>query len=768
MAPLQSFALTPELVLFVFLPALIFESGINLNAKALMKDLAPVLTLAIPALLISTAFIGLGLWLLAPIGLMTALIFGALISATDPVAVVALFKELGAPQRLMVLVEGESLFNDATAIVLFKILLGIAAIGSFTFSDTGLAAIDFIEVFFGGITVGILSGILLSILLSLLTLNTAAVLTLSLVAAYLSFVLAEHSLHLSGVMAVVSLAITLGIFGIPKLNPDTTQALNETWEFLVLIANTLLFVLVGLSVDLANLISHTGLILIAVLLVQAARAGVIYSLVPLTIKAFKLPKVTIGEQHIMWWGGLKGGLAIAIVLSIPNDLPGKSLLIDLTLGVVLFTLLINASTIRSLIQYLGMNALTKEESAEVKDGLVLGQIKAEKVLKQFQAADLLTHENYGKIKRQTASDLMAEDIETDAKQNRKHIRLNALRVELETLNNLYQTGLIQQYNLLDLRGELERKREHVIQEKRSTISYQARRSNLFLRLEDALIQRLREQDWAIGLLASYQHNRLRQHLKKDIAKLFMAQSAVAYVKKIYVGDESEQAELDDVLKAYEGRLSFLRNNLNEIHREFPDFFETFLKDFSHSVALKAALNKTRDEAHHGVISAKAQNKIEGAISDSISSIKLRTGMGHDSDKISLIREVPLFHHLPKQALKALAKVSQEVTFLTGDTIIGQGERGDALYILSKGKLGVFKKDQHSEERQIATLGTGDFIGESGLLDKPVRTASVRALTASVLLRITSKQVHTLADKHPEITERLMRAKQERTDSQQDF
>ena len=147
--PLLAFQLTPELVLFLFLPALIFESALNLDARQMRKDIAPIMVVAIPALLISTFFIGIGLWLVIDIDFLLALLFGALISATDPVAVISIFKELGAPRRLTILVEGESLLNDATAIVLFKIILGLIVGGALTASNIGFAFLEFFKVFFG-------------------------------------------------------------------------------------------------------------------------------------------------------------------------------------------------------------------------------------------------------------------------------------------------------------------------------------------------------------------------------------------------------------------------------------------------------------------------------------------------------------------------------------------------------------------------------------------------------------------------------------------
>ena len=298
---LTHFHLTPDLVLFVFLPALIFESALSLNARQLIKDIAPVLVLAVPALLFSTFAVGLGVWMLLPVEFIVALLFGALISATDPVAVIALFKELGTPERLTILVEGESLLNDATAIVIVGILLGLMTTTGSGFEILGDATSQFIVVFFGGILVGMGFGFVISWLMAKFAQETSAVLILSLVLAYMSFAIAEHILHVSGVMAVVSCAIILGAFGIARLPHETVVAMHEAWEFIAHICNTLLFLFVGLLVDLGSLVGILGIIIAVVLFVHLSRASMIYSLVPLAVKAFKLPKVTPGERHVVCW-----------------------------------------------------------------------------------------------------------------------------------------------------------------------------------------------------------------------------------------------------------------------------------------------------------------------------------------------------------------------------------------------------------------------------------------------------------------------------------
>ncbi|MDH3768408.1 MAG: sodium:proton antiporter, partial [Gammaproteobacteria bacterium] len=405
---LLEFQLTPEAVLFLFLPALLFESAFNLNARQLLKDLGPVLTLAIPALLIATSIVGIGLWLVLGIDLVLALLFGALISATDPVAVIALFKELGAPERLTILVEGESLLNDATAIVVFNIILGIAVSGAFAFSDGGLAIVEFLRVFLGGALVGAAMGIAISEVFYRFFTGLAAFVIMSVVVAYTSFTIAEHTLHVSGVMAVVAAAISLGALWVSRISQADAHVVRETWEVIALVSNSLLFLLVGLSVNVGSLLARIDVIAIAVIFVLLSRAATIYSLVPATIRFFSLPHVTIGERHIMWWGGLKGGLAIAIVLSIPEDLPGRELLLDMTLGVVMFSLLVNAPTIRPLIQKFGIDKLTEDELSELKTGMANAGEKSSSVLNLFYETELVSRKTQQFI-RKTTDELFLSD-----------------------------------------------------------------------------------------------------------------------------------------------------------------------------------------------------------------------------------------------------------------------------------------------------------------------------------------------------------------------
>ncbi|MBW6452684.1 MAG: sodium:proton antiporter, partial [Methyloprofundus sp.] len=386
----KEFHLTPDLVLFVFLPALVFETALSLDARALLKNLIPVLVLAIIGMLVSVVLVGVGVWWSLGMPLVVALLFGSLISATDPVAVVALFKELGVSKRLTILVEGESLMNDATAIVLFNILLAMLVQDNFSSADGLLAVGQFFKVFFGGVLVGTCIALVMSeLLVRLYHGNQSIPVVLSLVLAYLSFIIAEHEFHVSGVMAVLSAAITLNLTGLSRLSKPSIDTIHTTWEFLVLIFNSLLFVLIGMSVDLIQLAYFWQPILWATIAVSAARAVSVYLLIPATTRSFSLPAISWAERHIMWWGGLKGGLAIAIVMAIPESVPEKQLLVVLTLGVVLLSLVLNATTIRWLMHFLKMDVLDKTEQAELKQSMQQVTQSVDKVLHSFASLHLL-------------------------------------------------------------------------------------------------------------------------------------------------------------------------------------------------------------------------------------------------------------------------------------------------------------------------------------------------------------------------------------------
>src|SRR5262249_11574382 len=313
----HSLALSPALILYVFLPSLIFESAFNLDARELRDNLGPVLMLAVPGLLLSTLAIGLIVWAAAGIPLISSLLLGAILSATDPVAVIAVFRRLGAPLRLRVLVEGESLFNDATALVLARLILTALVAGTTSAIAVEKGALEFVVVFVGGLAAGWLLGLAAGYVIGRVQDNFVEI-TLTTVLAYLSFIVAEQVLHVSGVMATVAAGLAIGGWRRMKISAEVRAYLEHFWEYVGFLANALIFLMGGLRVDVHALRATAVLLFWVIAALLVSRALVVYGLMPLVQRLPGSRPINRAYRTVIYWGGLRGAVALAIVLSLPH------------------------------------------------------------------------------------------------------------------------------------------------------------------------------------------------------------------------------------------------------------------------------------------------------------------------------------------------------------------------------------------------------------------------------------------------------------------
>ncbi len=272
------------------------------------------------------------------LALPVALVFGSLVAATDPVAVVSLFRLLGVPKRLSVLVEGESLLNDGTALVLFNLMLAIAITGEFNLLS---GVLEFIKVAVGGIMLGLLLGWVISRLISRID-DYLIEITLTTVLAYGSYLLAEQ-LHFSGVLAVVAAGLITGSLGPQGMSPTTRIVLYNFWEYITFLVNSLVFLLIGLDVDIWALFQSWQPIAWSIGAVLIARIIVVYGLGWITNRISE--PISLRWRHVIAWGGLRGALSLALALSLPAAFgDDRFLLRTMAFGVALFTLLIQATT----------------------------------------------------------------------------------------------------------------------------------------------------------------------------------------------------------------------------------------------------------------------------------------------------------------------------------------------------------------------------------------------------------------------------------------
>jgi CPA1 family monovalent cation:H+ antiporter len=338
--------LTPDVILTLFLPALLFEGSLKIELRHIRTDIVPLLLLANLGVLIATLVTGLVIYYAIGMSLIVALLFGSMVSATDPISVLSIFKEVAVDERLSVIVEGESLLNDGTAVALFQILLASAVGGG-----VGLVwgAGQFLLSVVGGALLGLALGYFVSKLTKRID-DAQIEITFTTILAYGTFLLARH-LHLSGVIATVAAGLVIGNFAATTaMSARTLTALRSFWEYASFIINSLVFLLIGLEVRLGGVLREWKPILIAIAAIFIGRILSVYTLVPFSNLFSK--RIPFVWQHVLVWGGLRGALSLALALSLDSTFPYRDQILNLTFGVVVFSILVQGLSIKPLLRML--------------------------------------------------------------------------------------------------------------------------------------------------------------------------------------------------------------------------------------------------------------------------------------------------------------------------------------------------------------------------------------------------------------------------------
>ncbi|QPK64340.1 sodium:proton antiporter [Methylomonas sp. LL1] len=473
---ITSFELTPELLFFVFLPILIFESAYNMNIQNVTENIYSIGLLAVVGLIVCTLFVGIGgfyLFQLAgfEVPMLALLLFGAIISSTDPVAVLALFKEYGAPQRLTLIFEGESLFNDATGFAAFLVVLDVMTKGYHGYESVLAALMSFSIMLGGGIIFGLIMGFLFAKLIEKVRGNEHLEITLTLLVAHLTFVLTEvisehwvvggHEIRLSSIIATLTASMVMGNFGRYKMSSDVEEYMEKFWGYFAFVANSLVFILMGLLfADLAIDLNVAILpILLAIATVVVGRALSVYPLLWLMNKIGKERPIPQNWMHLLAWGSLRGSLAVIMVLLIPDDLiiegwsydfTVKQFVAAVTIGSIYFTLLIKATTIGKFMHALGLDALTAVEHVGYhKCKTQMYEESLQKLDSLFQNQQL-TQQQYDTLNQHyqnlyhIAYYQCKEAIGNSSTLIESMLRTFALGIEKEELKEIFQRGEIQE------------------------------------------------------------------------------------------------------------------------------------------------------------------------------------------------------------------------------------------------------------------------------------------------------------------------------------
>jgi CPA1 family monovalent cation:H+ antiporter len=345
---LQLPQLEPRVLLFVFLPPLLFDAAFRLDERELRAVARPVLILAVPGTIATALIVGGVLTFALHLPLAVALLFGSIVAATDPIGVVAVFRSLGAPLRLSVIAEGESLINDGIAITLYTAFTSLAVAGT---ADVGGASALFVREVVGGVLIGIVLGIVFSRVTATID-DHLIEMTLSTALAYGSYLIAQ-SVETSGALACVAAGLVHGSYGREVgMSERTRRLLDDLWEYFGFVANALVFMLVGFSSSLATVFGAIAPVAVSILAVVGSRVLVVFG-TPLLYPR-RLLMTNARERTVLVWGGLRGALTITLALALPAEIPERSLLIAMAFGVVLFTLVVQGLTLPILVRRAGL------------------------------------------------------------------------------------------------------------------------------------------------------------------------------------------------------------------------------------------------------------------------------------------------------------------------------------------------------------------------------------------------------------------------------
>ena len=735
-----------KIILFVFLPTLIFEAAFDLDVHTFKKSFWNAFLMAVPGIIVGMCLSGALTMLIQYFGIgfggwswYVALMFGAVICATDPVAVVSLLKELGGGKKLRTLIESESLLNDGTALVIFMVFFTIL-------TDTAANAnpiIDFFIVTFGGIGIGAAIGLFTLFLLKKVFNDPLFEITGVIGSAYLTFYIAE-SFHLSGVIGLVTLGLLMAGRGKTRISPEVAHFLHDFWVLAAFLANTLIFIIVGVIISNRTNFKLEDFIDLALIYIgiHLIRGLIVLVLFPV----MKRIGYGVSKQDalVLWWGGLRGviGLAMALIIA-ESSLPSfiKEPFLFITAGIVLLTSLINATTIKALVKGLGLTKITVARAAVITHAMENLRGSAEERLELLKndrfmgGAEWETVSQYlPKIWQPKEKDLL------DKKEKGGLIELRTVLLNREktTYWNQFSKGLLgrKAYNqlvkivdeLLDEAGKTTLSHAIYIDELWNT-------SQLFDKIEQwTKIQKSSNKDTFNKLIISY-----------DACKGFVkAQDKLLELVNDFKNDESNSAEEKEYLNMLENEvnekkiqgLTFLRNLKNA----FPEVYKAIETRQASRDILNHQKNNMVEMKKSGRIDKEDAHYFLDEIEVQMNELLNKPLDFTLPDAKDLIKDIKLFSELEEKVIVGVIPFVEIKIFPFNYQFKQELDPKNGLGVICRGSAKISNKQ---DDNRSAVLAKGDIISDK-TVQKGDRLISETPLTVMWIPSSKIDQVKSLS------------------------
>ncbi len=747
----------PHLILYVFLPTLIFEAAFAMDVHTFKKSFANASIMAIPGIIIALVLAGALVMLLNSwnIGLSgwgwpVALLFGTVISATDPVAVVALLKDLGASKKLGTLIEGESLLNDGSAIVIFMVLLtGI----------TGQVAgnspvVEFLKVAFGGALLGVVIGYITMSWVGKVFNDALVEISVMIAAAYLIFFIAEYFLHVSGVLGVVSFGLIMAGNGRTKISPGVEHFLHEFWELAAFIANTLIFLIVGLVIAQQTVFLKSDFLILIIVYVgiHVIRAFVIIVFFP------AMKKVGYGikkkETYILWWGALRGaiGLALALVVAgvdnqyIPETIRNQFLF--LTAGVVTMTLVINATTIGWLVDKLGITKLSPAKAAMIHHSRQYLRQAVENRTVKMKSDRYINRANW-QIVEQYYPDV-PEEIESEHAETNtiSEIRRRILEKEKSSYWHQFKDGMIGEGAvriLTDAINELLDSGGKIPLSERDDLEKLWQTPSLLHKLEKIpFLKKIAEKVFFDKLLVSY-----------DAARGFLEaqKEALNMVGSMYrsIEDQNEEAcyNLDKIEEEINENQIHSQTFIRNLRKNYPEIYTAIATRQATRSMLNYEIKTVERLKKNGQISKEEAEKMVAGIEERMKKLIQKPPKATYPEVDDVVNKVSWLKDLNSSDLNQITNQFQNQVFSVGEQIMKEGTIGDSVHIILRGTVKITHKKQLLE-----VLGPGSTLGEMSVMTGMNRKATVIAESPVTTLKIKVLKFQRLMQDFPSIKHKL--------------
>ncbi|MQP67651.1 cyclic nucleotide-binding domain-containing protein [Niveispirillum sp. SYP-B3756] len=744
--------------LYIFLPVLLFETALAIDVRRLLDDMGPVLLLAIVAVLVCTAVAGLATWWAWGIwhgqatqrALVVCLLLASIIATTDPAAVVGIFRDLGAPRRLSILVEGESLFNDAAAIVLSTLLLTMLTRGGEP--DLAAAGLDFLVKFLGGAAVGWVMGWTAALIVTPLRNQAQSEITLTLALAYLSFILAEHYLHVSGVVAVVLAGLVMASRGRTRLSPESWRGLEHVWGQLGFWANSLIFLFASMLVPPTLLNakwSHLALLAALVTGALVARALVVFGLLPILGWIGASDRISVPYRAVMTWGGLRGAVSLALALAVTENRRVPDSIQDtvavVATGFVLFTLFVQGTSLRPLIGLLGIDKLTPIELNLRNRALGLSLSNVRRDLEEVAARFGLDTSRAIDPLLERGAELAQEQLDLDARygalsvDDRLYIGLSTLaRYEEQRYLAYFHDGLISRLTVETLTAGAGQLQDGLKTGGPAGYDHIARKMVRPGRGLRAALWLHRRTGVERPVAA-----RLSERFAMLIALRFCLQELELFTTERLqpmLGKEAAAAVRDRLA----ARMKRIDEAMEIIRLQYPAYIESVEVQYLIRAGLRMEERATQALFEEALISREILNTLERDLRERRQTVEQPPQLDLGLATHELVARVPLFSGLSPDRLKRIERLLRPRLYFPGEPIVRRGERGDTVYFISSGAVTV----EVPGLEQPIRLGTGDFFGEIALVMDQPRNADVTASAYCQLLLLDKRDFNRLYNKDP--------------------